>query len=332
MNILDTGSGTLYGALVLVSAVYLLWGFRIELRSLLKAVMAVQIVGDFIFSRVLQELPVFRFIKSLTWNDKFMPLFIMMGCIIMMDLGAVLVRRRQRLVTSPGFSVGGAESISHRTRTVQRIAPPGPTQFDSKLGKRIGYAFIAFALVAKMVAMAASGVLSSPSILHAILTWQPEDLVGMAYLDVSSLLLFPIGAALVAMSSKPHPHMKAMVAIMAFSILSPWKADAIKMALIYGLAVSHFGMHELKAIFWSRRALAVFLAIVFIFSVKAQYRYFGQASTDPGSLLGGFIATRVVTGRVHCHNIVSVYGRYLPDIFVCCRRGGERGPAHVRRI
>lgn len=150
---------------------------------------------------------------------------------------------------------------------------------------------MASAVVAKLAAMMASGVFSSGSVVLAILTWQPQDLVGLAFLDIGSLLFFPIGAALVAMSSPRRPHMKLLVAIMAFSILSPWKADSIKMVLIYGLAISHFGIKELKTIFWSKKALAALVAIAFLFSIKAQYRYNGEASTDPEALAGGFLTT-----------------------------------------
>src|SRR5437764_11517503 len=91
MNYLDLKYGTLYAILNIASVVYLLWGFKIRLRQLLKAMMAIQLLGDLLFFDFLLDYSVFPFIKTLTAEDRVVPVLILMGCVLAVDLGANLV-------------------------------------------------------------------------------------------------------------------------------------------------------------------------------------------------------------------------------------------------
>jgi hypothetical protein len=295
MNVFDMSTGSLYALLALASCVYLLKGFEFRLGSLLKAIVAVQILGDLIFFPLLQELPVYGYIKGLTAGDRFYPLLIVMASVFAMDIGSssFVKRSRMRRTTYSPSSRGtqpeeqGATAGAALKGRIQKLR----TGLNPEFASRIGHSFIVFAVISKFAELLAAGFLSGSWSFTAILSSQPEAFVGLNYLDVASLLLFPIGLGLLVMSKKSRPHTSALLAMMAFSVFSPWKADAVKMLLIYILFISHFGFKELRPVLFSRKSALAFLAIVIVFSVKAQYRFTGEANSDVGSLVTGFWGT-----------------------------------------
>src|SRR5207249_3951252 len=162
MNYLDFRYGTLYAILNLASAVYLLWGFKVRLRPMLKAMMAIQLLGDLFFFNLLFDYPVFNFMKKLSAEDRIFPLLLLMGCVL--------------------------------------------------------------AVVGKFCELYFLDIFNEPSVVYAIMSFQPERSLGFAFLEPMCWSLLPIGLALFVMSTSKKRHWAAFFPMLLLGMLSPWKA------------------------------------------------------------------------------------------------------------
>jgi len=294
MEIFDLGIGTLYALLVVGCSVYLLWGFRIRLRSLVKAMMAIQLLGDLFFFPLLLDYQVFRFIKTLSAEDRIYPLLILMGCVIAMDVGAALVakvgqpRRAAVLKTAISRSVlpnPGQVAVPSRAKG----RGEEPLKLNQICTKRVGVILVLVAILAKFFQLYFVGILDEPSVVYAILTWQPERSLGFTFLENVGTALLPIGLALLVMRTKHKPHWLALFPMLAYGSLSPWKGGIAHLIVVYGFTVQQFGWSELRATILRRSTLGLAFLVLLAIPIKGQFRNLGWAMFDKDTLVEQFV-------------------------------------------
>ena len=296
MDIFDLKTGSLYAALALASSTYLLWGFRIRLRSLLKAMLAIQVLADLFFFPLLLDLPVSDYVVSLTAQDRIYPLLVLMGCVVAMDIGAALCAS----LAGPGragmrkTTKGGAVP-SQSTRAILTASEGGPVdqplKLDKVTSKQVGIALVLLAVLARLCQLYFVGLLGEPAMLLSILTWQPERSLGFSFLELIGSLLFPIGLALFVMSTRRRPHTTALVLMLVFGSLSPWKGGIVKLVVVYGLTLQQFGWSEVRAAILKKSSIALGVAILFILPIKAQFRTVGRADLAVRPMTDAFFGT-----------------------------------------
>jgi hypothetical protein len=290
VDVFDFKTGSLYAVLAIASSVYLLWGFSFRLRALLKALLAIQLIGDLIFFNLLIEFDVYRFIRSLTAEDRIYPLLILMAGVITMDAGAALLGkfyRARRSAPNPVPSERGNPSGANNHNAL-------PLKLDETITRRFGIACIALAVIAKVLEMILSGVLSGSSLLLGILNWQPEMSSGYTFLETINVIFLPIGAALVIMQTQKKRHWIALLATLGYGLLSPWKGGVLGLAIGYGFTVYQFGAREFRRMIFSRGAMVTAAGVLLLLPIKAQFRYGQLTSTggvelDADALVGSFV-------------------------------------------
>jgi len=294
MNVFDLGTGTLYAILALASSVYLLWGLSLRLRSLVKAMMAIQLLGDLFFFPLLLDYPVFRFIKTLSAEDRMHPLLILMGCVFAMDIGAALVGRWGQPRHAAELRKAHTRSaLANANRGVVSSQVKGRGEEPMKLNpvstKKIGVILALVAVVAKFLQLYFLGILVEPSVVYAILTWQPERSLGFTFLENIGTALLPIGLALLVMRTKRKPHWLALFPMLAYGSLSPWKGGIVHLLVIYAFTVQQFGWAELRAMILRRSTLVLAFLVLLTFPIKGQFRNLGWAMFDKDTLVEQFV-------------------------------------------
>jgi oligosaccharide repeat unit polymerase len=294
MNVFDLRAGTLYALMALASSVYLLWGFSLRLRSLVKAMMAIQLLGDLFFFPLLLRYQVLRFIKTLSAEDRMYPLLILMGCVIAMDVGAALAakvgrpRRVAALRTAVSRSVlsnPGQVAVSSRAKS----RAEEPLRLNQTCTKQVGVILVLVAILAKFFQLYFVGILDEPSVVYAILTWQPERSLGFTFLENIGTALLPIGLALLVMRTKRKPHWLALFPMLAYGLLSPWKGGIAHLIVIYAFTVQQFGWSELRAMILRRSTLVLAFLVLLTFPIKGQFRNLGWAMFDSDTLVEQFV-------------------------------------------
>jgi oligosaccharide repeat unit polymerase len=278
-----------YTLLAVAFSAYLLHDFSLELRKLIKALIASQIIGDLVFAPWLSELPVYRFMSELQIGDRFYALLVLIGCVLMMDFGFRLVRQPRRCAV-----------IADLVRL-----------------NASGKVFILIAVVCKVISLGAAGVLLHP--LQA-LSLQPEALVGMSFLDVIGNTLFPIGLAFYALSSPKPRHGFALFCFVLFGMMSAWKGDMLRLAACYIFALGIFGRDVVRKALVARRLFTFSVAILLLLPIKAQFRGEGYASLDPASFLTYFIggtSGRLTGGifQTYCEMTRNIRSRSSPIMY-----------------
>lgn len=290
MDLFDFKTGSLYAVLAIASCVYLLWGLKIRVRSLLKAILAVQLLGDLIFFNSLLNMPVYTFVKTLTAEDRIYPLLMLMAGVFLMDGGAaILASRKKARHAGAGPAPSGASGP-----LPANLQKDSPLKLNEDITRKVGTLFIMIAVVSKGLELYFSGVLDQPSLLIGILSWQPEMSVGFAFLGSIGLTLFPIGVVFRVMCAKSKPHWLGLLLIFGYGFLSPWKGDVVRLTILYGFAIAQFGMHELKQVIFGKASRITFAAILLFLPLKAQFRAgqirgFSEDWKDPDSLAEDFV-------------------------------------------
>ncbi len=290
MDPFDFRTGSLYALMAIASSVYLLWGFSIRLRPLLKAVLAIQIMGDLLFFNWMIDFDVYRYVRTLNSEDRIVPLLMLMACVFTMDAGAWLVnrlRRARRRAPRPGPSRSGGVPATNGPQVAS-------LKLNETVARRFGITLVAIAILAKLLEMFFSGVLTGSSLFLGILNWQPEMSSGFTFLETLGLVFLPIGEGLLVMQTKRKPHWFALATMLIYGMLSPWKSGIVGCAIVYGFTVYQFGAREFRKMVFSRGAIASALAILLFLPLKAQFRY-GQLTSvrgvelDKDALLDNFV-------------------------------------------
>jgi len=274
------------------SCIYLLYDFSFELRKLIKAFIASQIIGDMIFAPWLSELPVYRFMTKLETSDRFYALLVVLACVALMDAGFALIRPPRRSV------------------------PLVSTLYL----RRTGGTFVLIALLCKLTSLAAAGVLFHP--LEA-LSLQPEALVGASFLDVIGSTLLPMGLAFWVLSSDKRRHGIALCCVVLFGMFSPWKGDIVRMAACYIFALGLWGWQFVREAIIGRHALLFCVGVMLFLPIKTQLRSDAAVSLDPpafatylvmgtsGRATGGIFQTFAEAARsIRDHSSHLMGGRY----------------------
>src|SRR5512144_3285707 len=145
MDLFDFKTGSLYAVMVIASCVYLLWGLKIRVRSLLKAILAVQLLGDLIFFNSLLNMPVYTFVKTLTADDRLYPLLMLMAGVFLMDAGAaILASRKKARHAGADLTPSGAAGPPPTSR-----AGEAPLKLNEAIARKVGTLFIIIAAVSK---------------------------------------------------------------------------------------------------------------------------------------------------------------------------------------
>jgi len=301
MDVFDLKTGSLYAVLAIASCVYLLWGFTFRLRPMIKALLALHILTDLVFFPLLLDLPVYRFIKSLTAEDRIYPLVVLMGCVVAMDAGAALfaarLPRRRAGATTTGNRGSAVPRLSGPVETAKGNKGSGDLalKVNEKRARQVGASFVFLALFSRFSELLFTGILGAPSLLQAILTWQPKQSLGYWFFQMAGSAFFPVGLALLVMAGNKKRHALALIAMMGFGFFSPWKGGIISLVVVYSLAIYSYDQSELRRfVFKKSTAVLVFILIVFL-GVKTQFRYTGRAYLDPQSIMEtavGVITTR----------------------------------------
>jgi len=294
MDIFDLGSGTLYALLAIGSSLYLLWGFRIRLRSLLKAMMAIQILGDLFFIPMLLDYPVFAFIKTLSAEDRFYPLLVLMGCVLAMDLGAWLVSRLGQPRHAASFAAARAGHVLRGADQASacpeaRVRAAEPPRLNNVWAKQLGVMLVSVAILAKFSELYLLEILDEPSVVYAILTWQPERTLGFTFLENIGTALLPIGLALLVMRSRRKLHWLAFFPMVVYGLLSPWKGGIAHLIVFYAFTVQQFGWSELRAMVVRKSTVVLAFLVLLTFPIKGQFRNLGWAMFDKDTLVEQFI-------------------------------------------
>lgn len=323
MDVFDLKTGSLYGVLAIASCIYLLRGFAFRLRPMIKAIIALDILVDLIFFPLLLDLPVYGFIKSLTAEDRIYPLLVLMGCVLAMDAGAALFAARLPSRRAREATTG------NRGSTLPRLGRPAETskgnkgagdpalKVNGKRARQVGASFIFLALFSRFSGLLFAGILGEASLLQAILTWQPEQSLGFSFLEMGGGTLFPIGLALLVMTSKAKRHWIALIAMMLFGFFSPWKSGVISLVVVYSLAVYCFGGAELRRFVLKRYTIVVALSLALFVGVKTQYRNLGTAEFAPQPMIESIVG--VISG--HTAGIFQSYSYVMGSL--------ERGHPHM---
>lgn len=301
MDVFDLKTGSLYGVLAIASCIYLLRGFAFRLRPMIKAILAVDILADLVFFPVQLGLPIYRFIASLTAEDRIYPLLVLMGCVVAMDAGAALFAARLPSRRAREATTG------NRGSALPRLGRPAATskgnkgagdlalKVNGKRARQVGASFIFLALFSRFSGLLFAGILGEDSPLQAILTWQPEQSLGFSFLEMAGGTFFPIGLALLVMTSKAKRHWIALIAMMLFGFFSPWKSGVISLVIVYSLAVYCFGRAELRRFVLKRYTIVVALSLVLFVGVKTQFRNLGTAEFAPQPMIENIVG--VFTGH-----------------------------------
>jgi hypothetical protein len=306
MDVFDMKSGSLYAVLAIASSVYLLRGFSFHVRPLLKALLAIQLLGDLLFFNWLLNMPVYSFIKSLTAQDRIYPLLMLMACVLCMDAGAAVLAARRRARRSGPHSVPLRGVGLVRTNRQNDVL----LKLDATMARRVGTMFVILAFGTKVMELFFSGILNEPSLVMGILSWQPEMSAGFTFLGSLGMILLPIGMALLVMKSRKKRHWIAMAFMFGFGFLSPWKGDVVRVMILYGFAISQFGGPELRRMVLSKGSRIIFVAILLFLPLKAQFRA-GQESglsrdwRDPDLLVEDFV------GAVGARAMGGVFQSYV---------------------
>jgi hypothetical protein len=294
MNVFDLRVGTLYAILALASSVYLLWGLSLRLRSLVKAMMAIQLLGDLFFFPLLLEYPVFRFIKTLSAEDRMYPLLILMGCVVAMDAGAALAAKVGQPRHAAALKTASSGHVLPKANQLLVSSKAGGRAEESlKLNqictKQVGVILVLVAIFAKSFQLYFLGILDEPSVVYAILTWQPERSLGFTFLENIGTALLPIGLALLVMRTKRKPHWLALFPMLVYGSLSPWKGGIAHLLVIYGFTVQQVGWSELRAMILRRSTLVLAFLVLLTFPIKGQFRNLGWAMFDKDTLVEQFV-------------------------------------------
>ena len=326
MNYLDFRYGTLYAILNLASAVYLLWGFKVRLRPMLKAMMAIQLLGDLFFFNLLFDYPVFNFMKKLSAEDRIFPLLLLMGCVLAMDVGVSLSSRWFRSGSSDSprkpTSARAAGSSNPAQPAVGAIGDGARLNLNRSVARQLGVILMLLAVVGKFCELYFLDIFNEPSVVYAIMSFQPERSLGFAFLEPMCWSLLPIGLALFVMSTSKKRHWAAFFPMLLLGMLSPWKAAIPHMIVFYGLTVYQFGWVELKRVFTRGGTWAAVAAVLVAFPVKSQFRNTGSALYDWDSmemefvtatdarLMGGVFQTYVAVVEALDHGAPFMRGGY----------------------
>lgn len=294
MDVFDLGTGTLYAILALASSVYLLWGLSLRLRSLVKAMMAIQLLGDLLFFPLLFDYPVFRFIKTLSAEDRMYPLLILMGCVAAMDVGAALAAKVGQPRHAAALKIAGSSHVLPEANQAlvsskARGRAEEPLKLNQVCTKQVGVILVLVAILAKFFQSYFLEILNEPSVVYAILTWQPERSLGFTFLENIGTALLPIGLALLVMRTKRKPHWLALLPMLAYGLLSPWKGGIAHLIVIYGFTVGQFGWSELRAMILRRSTLVLAFLVLLTFPIKGQFRNLGWAMFDKETLVEQFV-------------------------------------------
>lgn len=288
MDIFDLKSGSLYAVLALASSVYLLWGFKFQLRSLLKAVLALQVLGDLLFFNLVVDVGTYHFVGTLTAQDRFYPLLELVTCALAMDAGAWLFGprwRKLRRTRPPVQLVGKGQTGAKRQNAI-------PLKLDEGLARRVGLTLALLAVISKVLEMLFSGILTGPSVILGILNWQPEMSSGFTFLETIAVTFAPVGAALMVMHAKKKPHGIALVLLMGFGLLSPWKGSMVTLAVEYAFMVYQFGADELRRLIFNGTTAAIALGVLLYLPVKGEFRSGAvQAEMNVDALTDSFVGT-----------------------------------------
>ncbi|MGD0920893.1 MAG: hypothetical protein ABSA70_03910 [Terriglobia bacterium] len=293
MDVFDLRAGTLYAIMALASSVYLLWGLSLRLRSLVKAMMAIQLLGDLFFFPLLLDYPVSRFIKTLSAEDRMYPLLILMGCVIAMDVGAALAAKAGQPRHAALKIVGSSHVLPEANQALVSSKARGraeePLRLNQVCTNQVGVILVLVAILTKFFQLYFVGILDDPSVVYAILTWQPERSLGFTFLENVGTALLPIGLALLVMRTKHKPHWLALFPMLAYGSLSPWKGGIAHLIVIYGFTVQQFGWSELRAMILRRSTLVLAFLVLLAIPIKGQFRNLGWAMFDKDTLVEQFV-------------------------------------------
>jgi hypothetical protein len=316
MDVFDFSIGSLYGILAIASCIYLLRGFTFRLRPMVKAIIAADILADLLFSRLLLDLPVYRFIRSLTAEDRIYPLLVLMGCVVAMDAGAALFAARLPRRRAPEATTSNRGSalpkLSRPVETAKGNKGPGDLvlKVNEKRARQVGTSFLLLALLSRFSGLLLAGILGEGSLLDAILTWQPERSLGYSFLEMAGSTFFPMGLALLVMASKAKRHWMALIAMMLFGFFSPWKSGISSLLIVYGLALYCFDQAELRRLAFKRYTIVLGFALILFIGVKTQFRNLGRADFDAQSIMENVVA--VVSG--HTAGIFQSYAYVIGSL------------------